>query len=1066
MFNLDLNSILKEGSIIDNQRTQGTFKVTLRDVLRLISKDSNGLKCAVGYFYIEGLSLIIESMHGLKEIKILMGLQTTSYTKQELIKAFKEGLESAEVNEENVSAIALFHSLVKEAKTLQVKIYCGEYNSHERLHSKAYLFLRDTQTDNILNRYVAGLVGSSNLTPSGLVANTELNVILQNRGDLHYLEQWFDHLWEVSSDDFDKLKVTEAISQAIQESKFAEKIEDKFVYVQPREFFVKLIRYMNSDYLFEDWKESRLVGFQQLDALRCLMFFSEKNYRGIFLTSSVGLGKSYVACQVAKYFLNQNGKILLIAPSGLVQNPEQWPRYLREFKLLGKVDLLPMGMLQKEPALFEQVDLEQYTKDYSLIIIDEAHNYRNEDAYRTRNLKIIIDKNGNSKILFLTATPINTSPDDLLNLVKLFYRKNANLYFDKLYRNLNDIILLIMAKPYDQLTKKDKEKIAEVQELIEKELFVKSTRTTIKSSPEYLEQVKLFSGVDISHIPDPDVEEITYSLDEKYKDIVNGIVQFISSLTAANLRIIDPEKGARLSGFFKWVLYKRFESDITSYYLTLARIYKKNKLILRAVERKDVNCLLNYEDSEDEYDDVEVSFDLQFRNRISEVIDKIKTGKGRTQLEVLKDLIGDTALIENELKELRQLLLPKNELLFLDDKKLSRLLDCIRSHYPKKILIFTEYKDTLRAIKEFFSNRFGEGSIAFTESKTLNKTEIIERFNKGENLKILVTTDTLSEGYNISAADVVINFDIPYNPVRLIQRIGRATRLDNPKPIKVLNFRPTEDIDRELDLVDRLQLRIEDIIRFVGVEYRIWFQREAVLIRERRKKDVKIYQEILKLIRHDLWKGKFENLEVTVPYTRPILSLMQHAIMRYNITRLDVDAEKRLFANTYTVLQDNKRGLSIFYDDAKVYNESIITGNFKEGRKMINFELTFASEINNFKKALEKEEQEEIVLSYYNDKTDKAIRGINDIIFINGYDQIYPSAKKLSETLSQIKDRCGARTEKIIRDLLRDIRGDLSEKVFRNYIQLLNASFTEKVIQKKLTVKKKPYLALALSSDS
>ena len=691
-------------------------------------------------------------------------------------------------------------------------------------------------------------MGSSNLTPSGLMGNTELNVMLSDPGDLEHLEKWFDELWKHGSEDFEKLTISEIITKSIQESKFGTFLKETFVYSPPEEFFKILINHMNADYLFDDWKESKLLAFQQVDAMRCLRLFNEKNYRGVFLTSSVGLGKSYVASQTAKYFVRDNKKVLIIAPSGLVENEEQWPRYISEFNLKGKVDLVGMGMLQKDTVRFDTVDLRRYDKDYSLIVVDEAHNYRNPDSNRARNLKRIFDRNGNSKLLFLTATPINTSLEDLVNLIGLFYRPGQNLHFDRLFRLLHSVVEIIRNTPYEKLTKIQKKNLIETQEEIEKEFFVKSTRGTIKTSPEYLDEIKSFTHVDISKIPDPDVGEVVYSLDEKYKEIVNGIVNFISDLKNAHLRILDPEKGRRLGPFFKWILYKRFESDISSYYLTLRRILKKNQIISKVIETENIKFLEIDENIELD-DAVEVKFDKEYKEKMSYVINLIKKGKGKEHLDVFNDLKHDIGLIDTQIKNLSFFLQNSENILFIDDKKLSTLLEIIRKNNSKKILIFTEYSDTLLALKQYLSHRFLEGEIAFVESNTHNKKEVIDKFNDtSSSSKILISTDTLSEGFNISGADVVVNFDIPYNPVRLIQRIGRATRLDVPKKISVLNFRPDSDIDKEIILVDRLQFRIEDIIRFIGLEYRIWFEKEEELLKERRKMDIKVYQDTAKQI--------------------------------------------------------------------------------------------------------------------------------------------------------------------------------------------------------------------------
>ena len=306
-----------------------------------------------------------------------------------------------------------------------------------------------------------------------------------------------------------------------------------------------------------------------------------------------------------------------------------------------------MGDLQKRPDLFR---VEKYSKDYGLIIVDEAHNYRNPDSYRARNIKKIIDENGNSKVLFLTATPVNTSLDDLLNLAKLFQRKGDNLLFDNLVRELGDLINLFKNKEYEELKNSEKEELSIVQERIENEMFVKSTRETIKTSPDYIEELKTFSKVDITKIKDPDVEEIKYELDTRYKDVVAGIVDFITSLSAAHLRLLDPEKGIRLGGFFKWILYKRFESDISSYYLTLKRLSKKSKMILTAVEKKNTKYLED-EEYEDE-DDIDINFDMNFKDRLNDVIEKIRLGKGDEHLKILSELEGDISLINRQIEKL------------------------------------------------------------------------------------------------------------------------------------------------------------------------------------------------------------------------------------------------------------------------------------------------------------------------------------------------------------------------------------------------------------------------------
>lgn len=1054
----DFNRILREGKIVDNKRVKS---LNMKEVLKTIAQDSDSFKCAVGYFYLEGLVEIINSLKSLKEIKILMGYETTRPTKKELIRAFKEQFNRLEVNEQTKPAIALFYQLVREYETLKIRVYFGGTEEHERLHSKAYLFLRDFETKNLLERYKAGIVGSSNLTPSGLVGNTELNVILTEPRDLEDVEIWFENLWKKGTDDFEKLKVADALREAIEESKFKDEIKDVFLYIEPKEFFKLLIKYLKADYLFEEYKKSGLFSFQYIDFIRLLNNFNGKGYRGAFLTSSVGLGKSYVAAQIAKYFLKNGQKVLIIAPAGLVKSEDQWPRYLKEFRIFEKVKLVSMGLLQKKPDVFKHGT---YSKNYDLIIVDEAHNYRNEDAYRTRNLKKIIDENGESKVLFLTATPVNTSLDDLLNLVKLFYRKGSNPFFDKSIRELSDIINIFKDKEWEELSKKEKLELSRKQEDIEKELFVKSTRGTIKTSPEFLEELKTFSGVDLTKIPDPDTKEVKYQLDENYIEVVNGIVDFIDNLSAAHLRILDPEKGVRLRGFFKWILYKRFESDISSYYLTLLRLFKKNTLIKKCIDKKDASYL----EDEDDEDDINIAFGINFKENLSEVIAKIKEGQGAENLAVLDDLKKDTSLINQEIGKLAPYVSvdENKKILFKKDNKIRELYEGLRDT-EKKILVFSEYKDTINAIKLYLKDRIESDTIRFVDSDTKNKNAIVERFNNPEdNLRILVTTDTLSEGFNISGADVVVNFDIPYNPVRIIQRIGRATRLDKPKKIKVLNFRPDDSIDVELNLVDTMELRIKDIIRFVGVEYRIWFEKEEELLKTRRKRDIRLYREVLDSIRTDLREGNFENLEIELKYTKPVLMLLQRAIREYGLKIKDIKDTPEPSGKYYTLLTGRKN-LSAFYDGLKSYNEDIlIDASLEPATQKVNFLSEFNEQLTAFEKERWDKVKQEKILEYYTDNLDRSINSILDKIESKQMGQTFKDIPELVKTLENVKERCGSTTEKTIRKIKSGImRTDLSNSKIKEWVGSLKESFRKIELQQKLVKKQQALFAIGFLEE-
>jgi len=382
----------------------------------------------------------------------------------------------------------------------------------------------------------------------------------------------------------------------------------------------------------------------------------------------------------------------------------------------------------------------------------------------------------------------------------------------------------------------------------------------------------------------------------------------------------------------------------------------------------------------------------------------------------------------------------------------------------KKILVFTEYKDTLFAIKEFFKDSFKPDEIRFIESNTKNKQSIIEKFNDSKDkLRILITTDTLSEGFNISGADIVVNFDIPYNPVRIIQRIGRATRLDNPKEISVFNFRPDDDIDMELNLVEKMELRIKDIIRFIGVEYRIWFETEKELLSERRKMDKKIYLEILDKIRSNLREGDFSKLEIPLNYSRPILILLQKAIKKYGFKKEDIENINIPTGQHYTLLK-GKKGVSFIYKDS--FNEEILLDKeIEETSKRIDFESFFKQDLKALSDFKERKKKEGLRMQYFNDKIDKLVNNVLDYISAERLAELYPLISKLEENLEQVKHKCGSTTEKVVKKIKSEIKQDVSKDKIRQWNEELENSFTKIEIQKKLTKKKEHLFAIGFVEE-
>ena len=259
-----------------------------------------------------------------------------------------------------------------------------------------------------------------------------------------------------------------------------------------------------------------------------------------------------------------------------------------------------------------------------------------------------------------------------------------------------------------------------------------------------------------------------------------------------------------------------------------------------------------------------------------------------------------------------------------------------------------------------------------------------------------------------------------------------------------------------------MKLRIEDIIRFVGLEYRIWFKREEELLKERRKIDIQIYRELLNKFfenyKDDMWKGRFDKLETVIPYSNPTLVLLFEAIKKYGITK-DKVSKVRIAHNCYTLLK-GKKGLTVYHDSKTFGENSLENLSLKEYGQKIFFEETFRDELKVFREYLGQLKQQETVLSYYNDKIDRMVRSILDKIIVERYDQRYLSAKDLKKVLLDVKELCGDQTGRIIKQLQNEIKTGASVEFFKKYSSDLQNSFSKRMRQEKLIIEDRPYLAI------
>jgi PLD-like domain len=422
--------------IIDNRKEK------LVDHINRILSSTESARFAVGYFFLSGLESIAHRLAGVKELRLLIGNTTNRETVEQLAEGYRRlelvaeaaeaeaypkrtdtkritgetagNIRSAiELMDQTDEAQAVVTTLVRmvEEKRLKVKIY-----TKGRLHAKAYIFDYGKVFDKSgkpVERHENGLaiIGSSNLTLSGVTHNTELNVLVQGNDNHAELGKWFDELWD-ESQDFD-----EALMQEMKQSWAVASVRPYDIYMKTLYALVRdrLEGEDDKDILWDDEITKRLADFQKVAVRQAVQML--KDYGGAFVADVVGLGKSYIGAAIVKHFeRTDHTRALIICPAPLV---EMWERYDEVYQLNARV--LSMGFLREEDdgAVNFLLDNILY-KDRDFVLIDESHNLRHRDTQRYKVVEAFLSTG--RRCCLLTATPRNKSAWDVYSQIKLFHQ--------------------------------------------------------------------------------------------------------------------------------------------------------------------------------------------------------------------------------------------------------------------------------------------------------------------------------------------------------------------------------------------------------------------------------------------------------------------------------------------------------------------------------------------------------------------------------------------------------------------------------------------------------------------
>jgi len=517
-----------------------------------------------------------------------------------------------------------------------------------------------------------------------------------------------------------------------------------------------------------------------------------------------------------------NGRNLVIAPPKLLDN---WRSVLFDFGV--PAEIVSSGILN-----YNSIDYQRLLDmDFDYIFIDEAHQFRNEDTQRYDALEnLCIGK----KVVLITATPYNNRPLDILALLKLFQNPRDSDFINPKVKNLEEYFKKLdkkIQKARDKENYKEivKEVADDIRENILKHILIRRTRGEIQRYyKKDLEKNKLkFPKVE-NPIP------LFYELDENLENLFNETVETITKklkysrytpllYQKGSIDLFTKEAQQNLAGFMKAMLIKRLESSFYAFKSTLNNIINGYKIFLDLYEnQKYVYFSKKYFNKIKEYIEKE---DFEAVEKLIEEgkAEKISVSKFKKSLK--EDLEFDLFLLENLQKQWEEINY---------DPKLDELKRELK-RLKGKIVLFTEAEKTADYLFDNLKNEFRV--LKFTGSSSRNEIQKVQNNfdanvreeNQEDEFDILITTDVLSEGVNLHRSNKVINYDIPWNPVRLIQRIGRVNRVGTKfDKIFIYNFFPTHQAESEIELKRIAEMKIHAIIEMLGSDAKFLTDEEEV----------------------------------------------------------------------------------------------------------------------------------------------------------------------------------------------------------------------------------------------
>lgn len=796
---------------------------------------------ATAFFNVPGFDLLADELAHVGHVWLLLGAEPTpeaarpprqpgdppepAFTRKlvgDALKTLDAGLARARdllpFDEATDAAVRRLLGLLHSGK-IEVRRYEEQF-----LHAKAFIF-----------RVVGGgtVVGSSNLTYGGLRGNLELNLGHYEDPVVGKVERWFDELWA---------KATPFDLAATFDRLMAE--------YPPYLIYLRVLYALYGDELEQEEEELRAAGeiplttFQQHGVWRALRIL--RKFGGVLIADGVGLGKTFIAGEILRMYRERRQRVLLICPAAL--RDSEWAKFLHRFQLFA--ECVSYEELARDVQLGgEYSHLRSPIEEYALVIVDEAHNYRNPDAPARAHVLRRLLMGQRRDLVLLTATPVNNSLWDLYHILRYFTKQDAIL--------ADRGVLSIRAR-FEEAMRADPFNLnPDLLYPIIDATTVKRTRQFVKKHYEN-DLIKLPDGtVTPIRFPKPVASTIQYDLDEV-------LPEFLAELEAAlmpadehtppqlTMARYQPENypagqpvgetDTALVGLLRSGLLKRFESSVHAFAETTAKMVQEHDLFLRGLDQGVIvrRELLRELSAADE--DVDID-ELLATSEHREPADGYDVPALRAAVEADRDLLDR---MYRKARQVRPESDPKLKALVEELAKIAaqarkEAIDDEDQRRKHKVLVFSAYEDTIDWIEAFLDQvlekdrrlvcyRGRTASVAGNESRRgISRQDAIYGFapetsgappgRDADRFDLLLSTDVLAEGMNLQQCRNIINFDLPWNPMRLVQRHGRIDRIGSKHDrVFLRTYFPDRQLDVLLNLEERVRRKLAQAAASVGVE--------------------------------------------------------------------------------------------------------------------------------------------------------------------------------------------------------------------------------------------------------